>query len=121
MGSETDSAAKPGLAVNRHITAHVAGTTKLKNVELVRNGEVLASFSPDKFHLDFEYDDMTPLHEVVIDAKDKKAPFVFYYLRVIQEDGHMAWSSPIWVDHKGADISFNSTKSVKKKALPKSK
>ena len=22
----------------------------------------------------------------------------YYYLRVIQRDGHMAWSSPIWVD-----------------------
>jgi hypothetical protein len=120
MGSETDSAAKPGLAVNRHIAAHVAGTAKLKKVELVRNGEVLTSYSPDAYHLDFEYDDMTPLHEVVIDAKDKKSPFIFYYLRVTQEDGHMAWSSPIWVDHKGADINFKS-KVVKKTAKPKSK
>jgi hypothetical protein len=41
---------------------------------------------------------MVPLEKILIDAKDKKPPFVYYYLRVIQEDGHMAWSSPIWVD-----------------------
>ena len=24
-------------------------------------------------------------------------PFVYYYIRILQEDGEMAWSSPIWV------------------------
>ena len=30
--------------------------------------------------------------------KASGALFAFYYLRVTQADGHMAWSSPIWVD-----------------------
>ncbi len=42
---------------------------------------------------------MSPIEKSVIDAKDKKPPFVYYYLRAMQEDGHMAWSSPIWVDY----------------------
>lgn len=25
----------------------------------------------------------------------------FYYVRVVQEDGHMAWTSPVWVGEKG--------------------
>jgi hypothetical protein len=49
--------------------------------------------------MDFAYDDMDPLESVAIDAKDKKPPFVYYYLRVTQTDGNMAWSSPIWVDY----------------------
>ena len=99
MGSETDTQKKPGLHVNRHISGHIAGTKNIKYVELLRNGKVLTKFTPTSNVLDFTYDDLEPLSDVVIDAKDKKPPFVFYYLRVMQEDGHMAWSSPIWIDY----------------------
>lgn len=98
MGKEVNSAEKPGLLVNRHLAGYVAGTTKLQMVELIRNGKVIKVFETEDYSLEFAYDDMIPLDKVVIDAKDKKPPFVFYYLRVTQEDGHMAWSSPIWVD-----------------------
>ena len=98
MGTELSTATKPGLMINRHLSGYVAGTTELKSVELIRNGEVLHSFDFDDYSLNFTYDDMTPLEDVAITNKDKKPPFVYYYLRVIQEDGHMAWSSPIWVD-----------------------
>lgn len=99
MGQETSTAEKRGLAVNRHLSGYVAGTTKLQKVEIIRNGKVLKTFEPDNYFIEFTYDDMTPLEKVSLDAKDKKPPFVYYYLRVIQEDGHMAWSSPIWVDY----------------------
>lgn len=99
MGKETGTAQKPGLAINRHLSGYAAGTTKLKSVEIIRNGKVLKSFHPESYSFEFTYDDMTPLEKVVIHAKDKKPPFAYYYLRVIQEDGHMAWSSPIWVDY----------------------
>lgn len=98
MGKEISTAEKPGLMINRHLSGYVAGTTKLAAVEIIRNGKVIKSFECDGYSLEFTYDDMTPIQSVVADAKDKKPPFVFYYLRVIQEDGHMAWSSPIWVD-----------------------
>lgn len=98
MGSETSTAQKHGLRINRHLSGYVAGTTTLKSVEIIRNGKVIKTFDTDQYFLDFTYDDMTPIEKVVVDAKDKKPPFVFYYLRVTQEDGHMAWSSPIWVD-----------------------
>ncbi|MGZ3733050.1 MAG: DUF3604 domain-containing protein, partial [Parachlamydiaceae bacterium] len=45
----------------------------------------------------------------VTDAKDKKPPFVYYYLRVTQVDGHMAWSSPIWVDYIPGSATGKST------------
>ena len=99
MGAETGNAQKHGLSVNRHLSGYVAGTTKLQSVEIVRNGKVIKKFEPNKYYLDFTYDDLTPLVSVCIDAKDKKPPFAYYYIRVIQEDGHMAWSSPIWVDY----------------------
>jgi hypothetical protein len=98
MGSETTTAEKPGLNYNRHLSGYVAGTDKLQKVEIIRNGEVLKTFETEDYHLDYTYDDLTSLKDVCLDAKDKNPPFVFYYLRVTQEDGHMAWSSPVWID-----------------------
>ena len=98
MGKETSTAEKPGLSVNRHLTGFAAGTTKLQKVELIRNGQVIKTFHSDTYHLDFIYDDMEQLSKIAIASQDKKPPFVYYYLRVVQEDGHAAWSSPIWVD-----------------------
>ncbi len=98
MGTETSTAVKNGLLVNRHLSGYVAGTANLKSVEIIRNGKVIKTFECDNYNLNFTYDDMIPLEKVVTDAKDKKPPFVYYYLRVTQADGHIAWSSPIWVD-----------------------
>lgn len=98
MGSEISTATKQGLLINRHLNGYVAGTTDLKAVELIRNGKVIKKFEPKGYSLDFEFDDMTPLEKAAIKPADKKPPFVFYYLRATQADGHIAWSSPIWVD-----------------------
>jgi hypothetical protein len=94
MGSETDS---------------------LKSVEIIRNGEVIKKFTPKGKTLEFAIDDDESLGNVVIDAKDKKPPFVFYYLRAIQEDGHMAWSSPIWVDFYPSKLANKGLPKKKKK------
>lgn len=125
MGSELSTANKPGLMINRHLTGYVAGTTNLKSVELIRNGKVIATFKSKGYALDFAYDDLTSLEKVAIqDKEDKKAPpFVYYYLRVTQEDGHMAWSSPIWVDllppsKEAARRNLKPTPATPTKALP---
>ncbi len=100
MGSEISTEAKPGLHVNRHLAGYVAGTAPLKSVELIRNGEVLQTFHTDTNALDFTYDDLEDLLKACIKApSDTNKLFAFYYLRATQTDGHMAWSSPIWVDY----------------------
>jgi len=98
MGHELNSADKPGLFVNRHITGYVAGTEKLHSVELICNGTVYQTLKPEGTSIDFIIDDSRRLEKIAIDNKDKRPPFVYYYLRVTQEDGHMAWGSPIWID-----------------------
>lgn len=98
MGSEVSTEEKPGLTVNRHIHGFVAGTTELTSIELIRNGKVIKTFSTKDYHIDYEYDDMEPLDKVTTRPSKDAPPFVFYYLRVTQKDGNMAWSSPIWVD-----------------------
>ena len=98
MGQELDTTTKPGLMVNRHIACCIAGTTDIAYVELIQNGKVLHKVNGNGYHLNFEYDDMVPLDKIALKGKGKEAPFTFYYLRVVQEDGHMAWGSPIWID-----------------------
>ncbi len=98
MGSEISTLDKPGLHVNRHIEGFVAGTCPITRVEIVRNGKILTSFEPNSESFEFEYDDLTSLEQVSLNGGDKKPSFSFYYLRVLQEDGHIAWSSPIWID-----------------------
>lgn len=99
MGSETNTGVKSGLRINRHLSGFVAGTSNVKTLEIIRNGKVIKTFEGNgTYAMEFTYDDMTPIEKVVIDLKNKKPPFVYYYIRFTQEDGHMAWSSPIWVD-----------------------
>lgn len=99
MGGELTTKAKPGLVFNRHLIGYIAGTFSLKEVVIVRNGVPLKVFHPNDYFFDFTYDDAEHLSEVVLPSSENRPNFVFYYLRVTQQNGHMAWSSPIWVDY----------------------
>lgn len=117
MGSELDSKVKPGLAINRHLSGFVAGTTTIKQVEIIRNGEVIHTFDNiNDQSFEYTYDDSTDLRHCVVDGGPSKPPFVFYYIRVEQEDRHIAWSSPIWIDYHGE---LSAKKPVKKAAKVK--
>lgn len=72
------------------LTATVEGTAPLKSVEIVRDGEVCAEGQPDGLRCDLE-----------VRAKALDRPESWFYLRVIQDDGEMAWSSPIFVQNTG--------------------
>ncbi len=97
MGSELNLVEKKGLAVNRHISGYVAGTCPIRSIELLRNGTILHTWNPKANQYDYEYDDMQPFIKHSLSAPNAKR-FLYYYVRVTQEDGAMAWSSPIWVD-----------------------
>jgi hypothetical protein len=101
MGGEISTADKPGLIINRHISGFAAGTANLKSIEIIRNGEVIHTIKPKSaYHAEFAYDDMEDMSKVHIISQDSKLPpFIFYYIRVTQEDGHIAWGSPIWIDY----------------------
>ena len=103
MGSELSTKSRPGLSFVRYINGFVAGTDDLKSVEIIRNGKVFKSFSGSEKNLsnyfEYEIDDDEKLEKLTHKSPGGEAfPFVYYYLRVIQNDGHMAWSSPIWID-----------------------
>ncbi len=82
MGSEL----KAGKAKKVVLRFRIRGTTDLDKVELCEKGGVIWR----------DLDIGCP----AIDGEFETAvsPGSFYYLRVSQRDGEMAWSSPIWVD-----------------------
>src|SRR3989338_9118643 len=98
MGSELSTSSKPGLAFNRHLTGYIAGSAPLKEVILFRNGKPFQTLSSKESHLEFALDDSEHISSCALSSPDDRPPFLYYYLRVLQSDGHAAWSSPIWVD-----------------------
>jgi len=110
MGSEVSTKDKPGLSFNRHITGYVIGTDAVEEIQILRNGKVFRTFEPKEYQFEFEIDDMDPLEGLVMKAGEHP-PSIFYYLRATQKNGHIAWSSPIWVDLEAGSPS----KKVKKK------
>lgn len=115
MGSELSTKNKPGLAWNRHITGFVCGTATIKEIQFIRNGKEFHKLSPEQQNVEFAYDDFQELKNVALNSSDDRPPFVYYYMRVLQEDGHMAWSSPIWIDLTESVSSMNGQKKGKKK------
>ena len=115
MGAEIDTKTRPGLEFNRHITGYAIGTQPIVEAILFRNGAVFHKFSTKDGQLEFELDDSEMLSQIALEPKKDKPPFVFYYLRVVQADGHIAWSSPIWVDLTSRSAPISTAKKTKKK------
>ncbi len=116
MGAEIDTKNRPGLEFNRHIVIYAIGTAPLTEITLIRNGKTLKEFSAKDDHFEIAYDDMDPLSQIVLEPENR-SPFIYYYLRVKQKDGHIAWSSPIWIDLTTRSSPIQSgTKKMKKKS-----
>ncbi|HSX38829.1 MAG TPA: DUF3604 domain-containing protein [Chlamydiales bacterium] len=98
MGSEIDTKLRPGLEFNRHLTGYCIGTQPLIEVKLIRNGKEYRTFPITEEKCEFEIDDSDLLGQIALEAPEGRSPFAYYYLRAMQKDGHIAWSSPIWVD-----------------------
>jgi len=86
----------------RHIEARIFGTDPVQQIELIRNNRVIDAvtmkqdFKNDDLLFEYRFDDSTPLDEVCL-TPDTGQPFAFYYLRLRQGDGTMAWASPVWL------------------------
>ena len=99
IGSELNAKAKPGLAYNRHLTGYIVGTTPIEEVLIIRNGKPFHTYRPKENSYEFALDDTEMLNKITFKpTSSEHSPFIYYYLRITQKDGHLAWSSPIWVD-----------------------
>jgi hypothetical protein len=116
MGEVLSTKSKPGLAINRHISAYVASPNNIKHVSIIRNGKVLKTFTPKDTRFEFTYDDMEPIEKLAIEGKYQEFPFVYYFLKLTEVGGHTAWSSPIWID-----VQESTAVPMKKAAVKKAK
>jgi hypothetical protein len=84
MGDIFDTAESPTFTVK------VIGTGPIAKVSLIRDGKYLQVEEPKKRDVDLAFTDR--------DAPTGKASY--YYLRVEQADGNLAWASPMWITVK---------------------
>jgi hypothetical protein len=82
QGDAFTAAARPRLIVK------VIGTRAIAGIELVKNNRSLFTQAPKARAADFTYTD--------VEAEPGTS---FYYVRVVQDDGQVAWSSPLWVTY----------------------
>jgi Protein of unknown function (DUF3604) len=82
MGSEL-------RAEKRELNIYCIGVRPLAIVEVIKNNRVIHSVSGSPVECFFAVDDLPEKEED------------FYYIRLTQDDGEMAWSSPIWVKTPG--------------------
>ena len=68
---------------------HVVGTNRIKEVAVVRDNLYVYRRDGEGERMEFTF----------MDA-DLSAGEHYYYVRVEQVDGHVAWASPIWVDYR---------------------
>jgi len=66
------------------ISLCAAGTAKIVRVEMIKDGEILRRQEPNQ-------------ETVSVSFRDRGGEGSYYYGKVVQEDGNMAWASPVWV------------------------
>ncbi len=83
MGDSVRTAERPEVRVA------VRGTGPIHSIQIIKNNAYLYEARPGEREVAFAYRDA--------DAEPGES---YYYVRVQQEDGQMAWASPIWVDYR---------------------
>ena len=87
MGGETEATESPELVFR------ATGTAPVASLEIIRNGEVVYSARPST-------------SRVSVSFRDESAPrqgVAHYHARLVQDDGQIAWSTPIWVDYRSSE------------------
>lgn len=71
------------------ISVKVRGTRVVSQIDIIKGNTFIYTSNPEKREVEFTYKD-TRLEPGTS----------YYYVRVQQEDGQIAWSSPIWVNFR---------------------
>jgi hypothetical protein len=75
--------AQPGPV---EVTAQVIAAGDIDRVEVCRNNQFIYSVQGKGREATFKFSDTNPLETTA-----------YYYVRVVQKDGELAWSSPVWL------------------------
>jgi hypothetical protein len=68
------------------LTAYVSGTAPIKQVEVIKSNRIVYTAPGTGREMRFTYTDREP-----------PSGEAWYYIRAEQENGELAWSSPVWV------------------------
>jgi len=85
MGEEQSLSKAPKNGID--ILGRAEGTTGLAKIEIIKNNQVIYKLECKEEKSNFQFRDKN-----ITAGKTN-----FYYVRVTQEDGEMAWSSPVWI------------------------
>lgn len=98
MGSIVEiSESNRGLIQERHISAQIYGTSEVDRIEIVRNNVEICTYRGDDVDVAFDWVDQQDLTRIVLQREVRgRAQSCYYYLRITQVDGEIAWTSPIW-------------------------
>ena len=99
MGSEFGISDESEARRARNIQFYVSGTEDMETVDIICSNQTVHTVSPrGQREVQFSWEDERDFQKIAIEsAKWCPRPFIFYYARVRQIDGEMAWSSPVWV------------------------
>jgi hypothetical protein len=105
VGSSMDfTAATADRLFPLEIGVAVQGTSPIEKVEIVENGITVYSKTKPRARLDqmsFRwFRQKKPSDGARLIGSDEINVSRFIYARVTQRDGHMAWTSPIWLNFK---------------------
>jgi hypothetical protein len=82
MGDEFRTNLAPSVDI------HVVGTGTLARIDILKDSEVAETIRPGKAEYQGKWIDPRPTEGTH-----------YYYVRVQQEDGQLAWASPLWIDY----------------------
>ncbi|MCZ6635273.1 MAG: DUF3604 domain-containing protein, partial [bacterium] len=81
----------------RKISAQIYGTAPIERVEVLRNNVEVCTYQGDGEDVRFQWIDKQELDRIALPRNLRGGGLTcYYYLRVTQVDGEIAWSSPIW-------------------------
>lgn len=84
MGSEI----KINESTERKLKVRAEACSPVHKVVIIKNAREIHMDEPVRESVSFEW----------LDSSGRERESDYYYVRLIQDDGEMAWSSPVWVD-----------------------
>jgi hypothetical protein len=84
MGDSFETARRPTLEIVAH------GTTVITKVHVIRDNQYVYSYDGSGRSVKLQYTDMAA----------KPGQTSYYYVRLEQADGNLAWASPMWITYK---------------------
>jgi hypothetical protein len=85
------------LIRERRISVLIHGTDVVEKIEVIRNNTEVCTYRGESSSVSFNWSDRQDLNRIALPRSMRGGSLTcYYFVRVTQADGQMAWSSPIW-------------------------